>query len=617
MYPPPLQHRLQHARQSLFPAMFAATGIALIVADSHAGDYEHGTVIVTASRQEQRTNELLSDVTVIRRDEIEHAGQSSLEQLLARQPGMDFYSNGGPGSTSGLFIRGASPRQSIVLIDGVRFGSASSGDAALSRIPLAHIDRIEILRGPASSLYGADAIGGIVQIFTRQGTGAIRPSASFGVGTARTTEGSLGVFGGSNTFSFSLQGGYSNTAGFSALRNPANSAYNADRDDYRSRSFSGSASFMPAPGQEFGVTALHSGGVSKYDSFPQNANHANQQDVGSYSVYSRNRLGPLWTSMLRLGRSTDDMTNLMDGRATDVYRTDQTQLSWQNDFRLPVGQALLAAEHLKQELSSSTTFLTNERTIRSLLGGWSGHIDSHRLQLNLRHDTNSQFGGRTTGLAAYGYQLTPDWRAHLSYGTAFRAPTFNELYYPDTGYGGGNPRLKPELARNREAGVDWEVAGHRLSVVYFDNEVTNLINGWPPVNVNKASVKGSTISYAGVLADWRFGAAADLHRARDDVTGKRLARRTEQQLKSHLSRSLGQWTFGGEWQVAGARYDDAANLKRMGGYGIVNLFGDYRLEHDWSLFVRANNVFDKNYELARDYATPRASVFAGIRYTPR
>ncbi len=608
------------SRPRLYRSSAAALGAsitALLPGALLASDSGAGAVVVTASRQALRASELLSDVTVIGREEIERAGQSSLEQLLGRQPGVEYVANGGSGSSGGVFIRGASPKQSIVLIDGIRFGSASSGDAALSRIPLAQIDRIEILRGPASSLYGADAIGGVIHIFTRQGEGATRPHASIGSGTDRTIEAGVGVSGGTETLSFCLQAGYSGTAGASAIRNPANSSYNSDRDGYRNRNFSGSVTFRPTQGHEFGLKLLQSGGTSKYDSFPKVAGYVNDQDVGSYSIYSRNRLSPAWTSTLRLGRSTDDMTNAVNGRPTDIYRTDQDQLSWQNDFRLPFGQAMLAAEVLKQHLASSTAFAVGERTIRSLLAGWSGNLDDHRLQLNLRHDENSQFGGRTTGLAAYGYQLTADWRAHLSYGTAYRAPTFNELYFSDTGFGGGNPKLTPELAKNREAGVGWERGGHRVAAVYFDSDIKDLISGWPPVNVNKASVTGSAIRYEGRLGDWQGGVSTDLQRARDDVSGKRLARRADRQMKAHLTHSFGRWNLGGEWQLVGARYDDAANTKRMGGYGAVNLLADYRLERDWALFARGNNIFNKDYELARDYSTPRASVFVGVRYTPR
>ena len=484
-----------------------------------------------------RSNELLSDVSVITREEIEQAGQSTVEQLLARQPGIDVVTNGGPGANSSIFIRGANSNHTLVLIDGLRSGSVSGGAMAFSRIPLAQIERIEILRGPASSLYGADAIGGVIQIFTRRGEGPARFNASAGFGTNNTNEVNAGVSGGTDVVSYSLQAGYFGTDGFNAISNPVNPAFNADRDGYRNNNASGSLAFRPAQGHEFGFNFLHSGGTSKYDSTPKANDFANDETISSYSAYSRNRLTTAWTSTLRAGRSTDDSTNRTNGSATSVFRTDQDQISWQNDLKLPVGQALFAAEYLKQQLSSSSTFTLNERTIRSLLAGWNGALDGHRLQFNVRHDDNSQFGGKSTGFAGYGYQFTPDWRAHASYGTAFKAPTFNDLYFPlacfpPFGCFGGNPNLKPELARNSEAGFDWERGNQHFSAVYFSNKVSDLIDNTlsVPLNVSQATLSGTSLGYTGTFGAWSGGVNVDLQRARDDQTGKRLARRADEQL---------------------------------------------------------------------------------------
>ena len=596
---------------------------------------ELGQILVTATRQATRSNELLSDVSLITREEIENAGQTSLEELLARQPGIEFASNGGPGTNSNVFIRGASTKQTIVLIDGLRVGSASSGDVAFSRLPLAQIERIEIVRGPASSLYGADAIGGVIQIFTQRGEGPARFNASAGYGTDKTTDSRAGVSAGNETFSYSLQAAHYQTEGFSAIRNPANSSYNPDRDGYRNSSISGSFAYRPAKGHELGLTLLNSAGVSQYDSAPKASDFSNEQTLSAYTLTSRNKFAQAWTSTLRFGRSTDDATSRADSVVTSVFHTEQDQMSWQNDVKLPVGQALLAVEHLQQKLMSSTDFQANQRTIRSLLAGWNGNLGDHRLQGNLRHDENSQFGGKTTGGFGYGYQFSPDWRGRLSYGTAFRAPNFNELYYPDT-FGAiyaGNPNLKPEFARNREIGLDWEItesrtesraedqtgnrAGQRFSAVYFSNKVSDLIVGYPLLNVNRATLAGTSLSYAFHRGRWNGGLTLDLQRPRDDSTGKRLPRRADEQLKAHIGYTQGAWKITGEWQGVGERFENAANTQRLGGYALLNLTADYRLEKSWTLFARANNLFNKQYELVKDYATAGASVFVGLRYSPQ
>lgn len=598
----------RHAVRAVLAALAASGAVPSV----HAAD--PAAVIVTATRQPARASELLSDVSVITREDIERAGQTTLEQLLARQPGVETTANGGPGTNSALFLRGAYTKQSIVLIDGLRVGSASSGEAAFARIPLAQIERIEILRGPASSLYGADAIGGVIQIFTRRGDGAPRFDASLGYGSYRTTDASAGVSGGSDVLSYSLRGGYFETAGFNAIANPANASYNPDRDGYRNANFGGSVVVRPAAGHEFGVDLLHSQGVSRYDGAQDNKN---DQTLDAYSAYTRNRFTRDWTSTLRLGRSSDDSTSRANGIAGSVFHTVQDQIAWQNDVRLPLGRALFAVEHLKQDLKSTTAYATTERTIRSLLAGWNGSLGSHRLQFNLRRDRNSQFGGKNTGFAGYGYQFDDAWRAHVSYGTAFRAPNFNELYFPNT-FGAlfaGNPNLKPEFARNREAGIDWERGAHRFSAVYFNNRVSDMIVGYPLVNVGTATLSGTSFSYAGAAGAWSGGATLDLQRPRDDSTGKRLIRRADEQFKAHLSYAGGAWNLGGEWQLVGLRYEDTANTQRLGGYGLVNLVADYRLDREWVLFARANNLFDKRYETAKDYAVAGSSLFVGVRYS--
>ncbi len=601
----------------------AALAAAFSPAAVAAADTNLDPIVVTATRQAMRVSDLMADVTVIDREMIEQAGQTSIEQLLSQQPGIQYTANGGPGANSGIFIRGAAPKQSIVLIDGQRFGSATTGDATFSRIPLSQIERIEILRGPASSLYGADAVGGVIQIFTKKGQGAPRLNASTGYGSHGTTDSSVGFSGSNALVSYSLQAGHYATDGVSAIHNPRAASYNPDRDGYRNSSLAGNLAIRPVDGHEIGANFLLSDGTSRYDSGPstpgQKKDIKNHQDVSNQSLWSRNRLTKNWTSTLRVGRSTDKSTQARDGVDTGTIETTQDQYVWQHDLKLSSGSALLAAEYLRQSVSGTTDYAVDERTIRSLLAGWTVGVDDHQLQFNLRRDDNSQFGGKSTGSATYGYQMSTAWRAHLSYGTAFRAPTFNELYFPNT-FGAlfaGNPNLKPEKSRNAETGLIWESGQRRFSAIYFHNKVSDMIVGWPLKNVSKATLEGVSLGYSGHAGAWSGGVSVDLQRPRDDDTDKHLARRADRQMFSHLSRTFGDWRLGGEWQLVGQRYDDAANRVKLGGYGLVNLFAEYRLQKDWVFFARGNNIFDKYYETVNNYGVPGANAFFGIRYAPR
>lgn len=614
----------------MYPRFSLAAGALALLATLPAFAVDDtDAVIVTATRMPSRSNELLSDVSLISRDEIEAAGSSAtVAELLARQPGIEMGRNGNIGSQTDIRIRGAAGNQTVLLIDGVRIGSATSGAATWSRIPLSEIDHIEILRGPSSSLYGNDAMGGVIQMFTRRGDGPARFFAEGGIGSQRTRSASAGFSGSANGWRYSLSASTYATDGFSNVSNPAASNYNPDRDGYESRSASGGLSYELAKGHELGLNFLVNDGLNRYDSGYSKAaargDYESQSDISSYTLYSKNAFTSDWTSTLRYGYSDDDSTALKDSAMTSVFRTEQEQIAWQNDIRLPIGKALLAIERLDQKVSGTSQFATDQRTINSYLAGWSGFFGMHRLQINARRDENSQFGGKNTGNAAYGLQFNDNWRWHVSYGTAYKAPTFNDLYYPLTGKYQGNPNLKPETARNAETAVYFERGDHRASATYYVNKISNLIS-WSgrvtPANIGNATLEGVTLSYEGRIADLDIGASFDWLDARDDATGKTLARRARQRATLSVGKNFGVWDARAEIAATGRRYDtdyDPAWPARevLGGYTLFNLYGSYRLDRDWSVFVRADNVFNKKYEQAFDYATPGASVFVGLRFNP-
>lgn len=604
------RHPLTLAVLAALGAVSAGISTAALAADKEA-------VIVTATRIAQRSSDLLADVSVIERDEIERAGQDSLTNLLARQPGVAMTSNGGVGSTSSLFIRGANPNHTLVLIDGLRVGSATTGTAMLDSIPLAQVERIEVLRGPASSLYGSEAMGGVIQIFTRKGDGPAQAEVSAGMGSYRTLDTNAALRGSSGALRYAVRAGHFETDGFSAKRDASKQfGYNPDKDGYRQDHFGADLGFRLNADHDLSASVLHSKGENQYDN---NANYNSKlyKKLTTVGLTLDSRLSKDWQSLARLGGSIDENQDDATGAARSLFRTKQEQFQWQNTLRLPLGQALLAYEYLRQSVDSTQAYNVTARTINSLLAGWTARIDNHRLQANLRRDDNSQFGGQTTGLLAYGYQLTDALRLNASAGTAYRAPTFNELYWKDTGFGGGNPNLAPEKARNREVGAVWETARQRASVTVFNNRVSNLIAGWPPVNVSTAKLSGSSWAYTAQLGDWRLGGSLDLTRARDEATGLRLVRRPDQAATLFASRHVGGWEIGSELQGVGYRYDDAKNSKRMGGYTLLNLTARTRLSPEWQLEARANNLGDKRYETTWGYGTPGANVFVGLRYQPK
>jgi len=614
-------------RFTLAAGVLALTAAFPAFADDQAAD----TVVVTAARQAQRANELLADVSVISQEEIQAAGQTSLPELLARLPGVEYASSGSAGSTSGLFIRGTNSEHTLVLVDGMRINSATLGTTSLSRIPLSQVDHIEILRGPASALYGSEAIGGVIQIFTKQGNGTAVVNLETAYGSNNTRKLSAGVSGQNDGLRYSLQASFDDTDGISNVGNPKSKAYNPDKDGFRDSSLSGNIAYRFNNDHEVGLNTFISDGRNYYDGGydAQSAakDYRNDITVSSYSLYSRDKILPTWQSTARFGRGTDDAAYVVNGVETSFVRTDQDQFSWQNDINLPLGKALLAAEWLNQKLSASENYTKTERTTKSFLAGWNASVESHRWQLNLRHDDISQTGKKNTGTAAYGYQFNDSLRAGVSYGTAYKAPSMNDLFFPNTPFvGSGNPNLKPEFARNKEASLHYDTARHQALITYFDNRIDNLIQWsetpigsyfYVPQNVASARINGWSLAYKGNFGALSLRAGIDLQDPRDVQTGLQLARRARKHASVGADYVIEAWTLGGEIVSSSERYSDAENKQRMGGYTLTNLSASYRIDRDWSLFSRVNNLFDKKYELVSDYATAGVNFLVGLRYQSR
>lgn len=574
-------------------------------------------VVVTATRVPQLATEVLNDNTLITSEDIARSGSVSLVDLLQRQRGLEIVRNGGPGTSTSVLIRGADSRQTVVLVDGVRVGSATSGGASWNAIPLSQVHRVEVVYGPLSTMYGADAVGGVIQIFTKQGDGPAALTASAGFGSWHTRALDAGVSGGANGWRYALRAAHEESDGFSARPGPV---YNPDRDGYESKSASGRLSYEVAAGHELGVSFLHNRQESQYD---QSRNFDDRADskVAAYGLLLKNRILPNWHSTVQLGRSYDTSDNLTRTSRSN-FDTIQNTFSWQNSFTLFTSDLLqVIAERREEEVESSEAALNRDRSNNALALAYQLRRGPHLAAASIRNDDNSQFGSHTTGSLSYGYKVSSAWRASASLGTSFRAPTFNELYFP----GFGVPDIQPEKGRNAEAGVHYDDGRHRFNAVYFRNRLTDLLTfsacrsatGRCAYNVNRASLEGVSLGAGTNLGNFRLNGSLDFLDPRDETTGNRLARRARKHGTLGLDYGAGPLTAGAEVLLSGDRYDDAANRTRLGGYGLLNLHATYALSKDWSLFGRWNNVFDKDYELARNYNTPGSSFFVGVRYGAR
>ena len=595
-----------------FPGACAAL---LLSAGAHPADL--ATIVVTATRQPTRINEVVTDVTVIDREAIERAWPTTLPALLAAQPGLHLVDNGGVGKSASVFLRGTSATHTLLLVDGMPFGSATTGQPSLHNLPLSQIERVEILRGPASSLYGSDAIGVVIQVFTRRGEGPPRLDAYAGIGSRDSTDARIGVSGGNERWSWSVAKADFRSAGFSVAADPVRyrvvngTAPNPDADGYRNSSLSARLAWQAAAGHELQVNILEAGSRNAFDSGGAAIDSFNNDKSRVHGLQWRARFSPMWTSTLRMGLSEDNSSSFAPNRSQ--FATQQRQTSWQNDVQLPVGTLLVALENTDQGVTSTTSYAIRHRQTRSTVLGYQGNLGAHGWQLSLRRDRNSQFGSHGTHTLAYGYRLTYEWQLRLAQGTAFKAPTFNQLYFP----GFGKASLQPEQARNAEAGLAWDNGRQRATFTRYDNRIENLIAGNPVTNIGKARIRGGSLAGGMQAGPWSLDGGLDLLQPIDAGSGYRLQRRPAETLKLAVQYAPAGWRAGVEFNAVGRRYDTTTQDRIMGGYSVTHLGAAREIDRDWMLEARVNNLFDRVYENAWSYAVPRRELFIALRYSPK
>jgi vitamin B12 transporter len=571
-------------------------------------------VVVTATRTPEKLSETIQPVRLILEPDIEAAQQSTLTELLQARAGVEIAATGGYGQPSSVFIRGANSNHTLVLLDGIRINSALGGTAPFEDVRTTHLSRIEVVPGPLSSLYGPEAIGGVVQLFTHRWPEASRLRVGAGLGSydTRGINGSLSSPPGNTGLALSAD--YFESDGFSATKpNVPFGVFDPDDDGYRNASGSLHFAHRPAAGHELGVNGLRSESKTFFDN-GLGVPASNERDLGVYSAYTRNQLTERWQSVLRVGTSIDEQT-LESPNRSDLS-SEQVQVTWQNDIALPIGTLIAGAEYLGQSVDGTTPFTVDERDIYALFGGYVARLGRHTLQASVRHDDNSQFGGQTTGALGYAFQFTEAFRGRASAGTAFRAPTFFDLYDPFF----GNPELNPEEGRSWEAGIDYTLRAGRFSATYFENRISELVvfdsTSFQPKNLNRARIRGGEFTYYASFSGLEVQASLTLQEPISEDTGKRLPRRSEVFGSLALAHTAGRLKLAGEVVGSGERFDstDENPATRLAPYAILNLVSIYTIAPGWQLDVRWNNVFDEDYELALGYNTPGSNVFVALKY---
>ena len=589
-----------------------AAGIALSFSTVAAWSADTSQrVVVTAARAPQNPDQLIADVVVIDAEQIARAGPIGLAELLQRHAGAELSATGGPGQVSGVFLRGTNTNHVVLLIDGVRVNSATTGTNALEHVPLQQIERIEVLRGPASSLYGADAIGGVIQIFTRTVDGV---SAKASVGSDRLREVNAGIGRVLGDTSWSLSVGSLDVRAFSATNDRHPFSFNPDDDPYRNANVNARVQQQWAEGHRITLRGLATRAATHFDA-GLGSDDINRQRVSSLALESDDRFSDSWRSSVRVARGSDHSHT--EGTFPSTFDTDQDQLTWQNDLKFGSVDVLAGAEWRREEVTSDTAYTQTVRRIASLFGGARWGVDALQLEGSLRTDRNSQFGTHTTGRVGAGYAFTPQWRITAAAGTAFHAPSFNDLYFPLSFGFAGNPNLKPERSRGVDAALRFREGGTTFSVGAFHNRIVDLIAVDPTfstvINVNRARIRGTTLAGGHQAGLWRADFEWTHQDPRDADTGLLLVRRARNHGRVGAAVDIGPVRAGADFHASDARFDSAANdpATRMGGYGVLVLHAHYAFSPELGIGARILNATDKHYEIAQGYNTaPRQYVLS-------
>lgn len=605
-------------RAGAAPLCASIVALGSVIAPAALTAQPLGPVTVTATRTPRELADVVSDVSIVDAERLRGAGQSSLADVLRLEPGVQATANGGPASNTALFLRGANSGQSLLLIEGFRMSSSTVGAPTFEGMPAMDFARAEVLRGPASSLYGADAMGGVVQLFLPRGTGAASAWAQAGLGSWRTTQLAAGASGAGERGDVAVSVGRMRSAGYDATT-PDNAFHHPDRDAWERRHATFNGNLRVAPGHEVGVVLLEQHLSTAFDDGPFD-DARNQLLNRLVGVRSSHALGRDATLRLRAGDAIDSNRSVSTFPGT--FRTRLRQFGADVDATL--GRVLtlsFGAERLDERVATSEYDAGGRRTdaLRVLA---IADLGAHVVQANARVDRNSQFGTHWTGGLGYGWRFAPGWRWTASAATGFKSPGFNDLYFPFY----GRPTIRPETSRGIETGLVRQDADTRARLVLFRSDVDDLIvfaSRCPDPdpsftfgcadNVNRARLQGASASYTVRRGASALTANVDWLDARDITLDRRLPRRAARTASFVLEHRLAQAHVALEWLVSGPRYDDVQNTVRLGGYALLNLRAEWPASRQLTWFARANNVFDRRYETAATFVTPRANVFAGLR----
>ncbi|WP_328185250.1 TonB-dependent receptor domain-containing protein [Marinobacter sp. OP 3.4] len=607
-------------RRLAFPALVLLP-LSVTAAETEAGDPIYAAIdpiVVTATVGPRTVGESLSSVTVIDEEQIRRQQPAEFKDLLRSQPGINVISNGSFGKNTSVYTRGTGSESTIFLVDGIRLRSSTSGSAPWQYFPVDLVDRVEIVRGPRSSLYGADAVGGVIQAFTHEPVqDGHRGWVEAGAGNFDTQMGSGGISARSGNTRFSLSGVHKETDGTEIIEG-------GDDKGFRNTAGIAKVTHELENGGEAGLLLMQSEGNNEFeggdtDYMIRLAGFRLTTPVSDY-----------WDTAIQVSEARDEQDNFRDS-GDSVFNTTARTARWENTVYFSSHELALGAELLSEKVNSTTDYDEDSRTNAAAFSQLRLGFGPTDVQVSLRLDDNEAYGREETGGIALGHAFDDYHRVRASYQTSFRAPTFNDLYYPLETYdfGGsyaGNPDLEPEKGGAFELGMSgrydiwyWDAAIYQLDVDNLISLETDAGGNTRPANVDDARIRGVELTGGFDYEGWRAQAAVTLMDPRDRNTDNRLRRRSAQQFRLELDREFADWSVGGTLNAEGYRYDDAENEDRLPGFGTLDLRAGWQFADNWSTRLTVDNVFDKEYATAlrfdgKGYLAAGRTAMLTVRY---
>lgn len=594
-------------------SLVAAIAAAL---PAYAQETQLDTVIVSANRIEQPITETLAPVSVITREEIEKKKITSIKQILATLPGVSLSSSGGKAQLTSLRTRGTNSTHTLILLNGQRISSATLGSTTFNLIPVDQIDRIEYVRGPRSALYGSDAIGGILQIFTNQKPAETRAKVSATVGSDNTQvlNGSLRGQAGDRT-SYSLHLSTERSDGYDVRQDAK-----TDDDGYSARTLS--ASINHQINDALSLTANSNIWHGNYEFDPSFGGDETDYENYAHGVALTYQQSIL-KSTLSLAFSEDDALTYGNGVAKSSgsrFVTQHKEASWLNNIAAGDATDLTAGIDFKRDDVSKSVqqYDVEERDTTSVFAGAIHSIDALDLEASVRRTKDDQFGFHNTWSLAGAWNFNNGVQLSLSRGTGFKAPTFNDLYWP----GSGNPYLQPERSRSTELtlsggeSVNWSVSAYETDIKNLIAWAPDINNVWKPSNVNQANIKGLEAAISFTKGPLTHSLSAEVMDAKNTKADKKLTYRPSHQYKWQLDYAAHeQWNLGANWLYEGSRFTDTGNTNTLPSYSVVNLYASFTPLPQLELGLRIENAFDRQYQSNKDFNTPDRQLLLTVGYS--